>query len=64
MTAIDLPADLLDLERACWEAIRERRLTPDLAHGVQARITEWAREAGLDRHVVEVAVKKAVRHAG
>ena len=63
MTAIDLPAELLDLERACWEAIREQRLTPGLAHAAQERITEHAREAGLDRYAVEAAVKKAVRHA-
>ncbi|MEX3101276.1 MULTISPECIES: hypothetical protein [unclassified Streptomyces] len=64
MTAIDLPAYLIDLERACWEAIREQRLTPGLAHDVQARITAWARETGHDRYVVEAAVKKAVRHPG
>ncbi|WP_338683985.1 hypothetical protein QD712_25955 [Streptomyces acidiscabies] len=63
MTSLDLPADLIALERACWDAIRERQLTPDLAHAVQARITEWAREAGHDRYVIEAAVKQAVRHA-
>lgn len=62
MTSLDLPADLIDLERACWDAIREQRLTPGLAHAVQERITAWAREAGHDRYVVEAAVKKAVRH--
>ncbi|PWG13875.1 hypothetical protein DF268_08360 [Streptomyces sp. V2] len=63
MTAIDLPADLIDLERACWDAIREQRLTTGLAHAAQERITAWARDAGHDRYTVEAAVKKAVRHA-
>ncbi|GAB1331917.1 hypothetical protein ACE1SV_62560 [Streptomyces sennicomposti] len=30
---------------------------------VQARVTEFAAERGLDRYEVEMALKRAVRHA-
>jgi hypothetical protein len=63
VAAIDFPEDLLLLERSAWEALREGRLTPDLAGAVQARVTEFATEGGLDRYTVEMGLKQAVRHA-
>jgi hypothetical protein len=59
---IEYPSDLLELERAAWAAIQAGTLTADQAHAVQDRITEWATEAGLDRHIAEMALKRAVRH--
>ncbi|NEA48449.1 hypothetical protein [Streptomyces sp. SID10815] len=62
MSAIDFPDDLLTLERAAWEATQAGRLTPDQAAAVQAAVTVFAAEHGLDRHQVEMALKRAVRH--
>ena len=58
----DLPDHLIDLERAAWQAHQAGTLTPDQAAAVQQAITEHAKEAGLPRVDVEMAVKKAVRH--
>lgn len=30
---------------------------------MQARVTAWAAEAGVDRYKAEMALKRAVRHA-
>lgn len=62
MSDVELPDDLIELERIAWEAAQQGRLTPDQAAAVQARITEHAAAAGLDRYEVEMAVKRAVRH--
>lgn len=62
MSDIELPDDLIELERAAWTAAQQGALTPDQAAAVQARITEHAAAAGLDRYEVEMAVKRAVRH--
>ncbi|MFF9309864.1 hypothetical protein ACF1BS_03045 [Streptomyces sp. NPDC014748] len=62
MSAIDFPDDLLALERAAWEAQQAGTLTTAQAAAVQARVTEFAAEQGLDRYVVEMALKRAVRH--
>jgi len=59
---IDFPADLLELERSAWAAIQAGTLAPDQAAAVQAGVTAFATEAGLDRYTVEMALKKAVRH--
>jgi hypothetical protein len=59
---VDIPEDLLALERAAWAEIQAGRLTAETAAAVQARITEVAAETGTDRHALEMAVKKAVRH--
>jgi transcriptional regulator of acetoin/glycerol metabolism len=59
---VDIPEDLLALERAAWAEIQTGQLTADAAAAVQARITEVATETGVDRHTLEMAVKKAVRH--
>ncbi|MGW5123328.1 hypothetical protein ACWEQ7_04535 [Streptomyces sp. NPDC004069] len=62
MATIDFPADLLDLERAAWEAQQQGTLTPDQAAAVQQAVTEFAGASGLDRHQVEMGLKRAVRH--
>jgi hypothetical protein len=59
----DFPPDLLAAEREAWAAIQEQRLTVDQAVAVQDGVTAYAAEAGLDRYTVEMALKKAVRHA-
>ncbi|MDH6226224.1 hypothetical protein [Streptomyces sp. MJP52] len=59
---MDIPDDLLELERAAWAEIQAGQLTADTAAAVQARITEVAAETGTDRYTVEMAVKRAVRH--
>jgi hypothetical protein len=60
--AIELPDDLLALERRAWEEIRAGQLTPDTARAVQQAVTAFAEQAGVDRYAVEMALKKAVRH--
>ncbi|MFD5795576.1 hypothetical protein ACFWIO_18960 [Streptomyces diastatochromogenes] len=60
--AIELPDDLLALERAAWEEIQAGQLIPDTAAAVQRAITVHAEQAGVDRYEVEMALKKAVRH--
>ena len=64
MADIDFPADLIELERSAWTAQQNGCLTPDQAAAVQARVTEYAEQAGLSRYDVEMGLKKAVRHAG
>lgn len=63
MSDVDFPDDLLELERAAWAAMQAGVLTVDQATAVQDRITAYAAEAGLDRYTVEMALKRAVRHA-
>jgi hypothetical protein len=60
--AIELPDDLLNLETRAWEEIQAGQLTTGTALAVQAAVTSHAEEAGLDRHEVEMALKKKVRH--
>jgi hypothetical protein len=59
----DFPDDLLELERSAWAAIQDGTLTVDQADAVQAGITAYAEAARLDRYKVEMALKRAVRHA-
>ncbi|WP_432053778.1 hypothetical protein [Streptomyces sp. bgisy022] len=62
MSTFDFPDTLIAAERAAWSAIQAGTLTPDLADQVQAGITAYAVEGGHDRHTVEMALKRAVRH--
>ncbi|MGH4031878.1 hypothetical protein ACQB60_23435 [Actinomycetota bacterium Odt1-20B] len=62
MADIDFPDDLIELERSAWTEIQRGALTLDTAQAVQARITEFAREAELSRLDVETGLKKLVRH--
>ncbi|MFD7206145.1 hypothetical protein [Streptomyces sp. NPDC059893] len=60
--AIELPDDLLELERAAWTEIQEGRLTVATALAVQQAIGRVQEEAGESRFEVEMALKRAVRH--
>lgn len=59
---IELPDDLLALERAAWEELQAGQLTPDTAAAVHAAVTAHAEQAGVDRYTVEMALKRVVRH--
>jgi hypothetical protein len=61
---IEFPDDLIVLERAAWEEHRAGRLTVATANAVQDAITAHAKAVGMSRVEVEMALKKAVRHAG
>ena len=60
--AIELPDDLILLERRAWEEIQAGQLTVDTAAAVQDAVTVLAAETGLSRYDVEMELKKAVRH--
>lgn len=60
---LDFPAHLLALEARAWEEIQAGALTVETAGAVQAGVTSFAAEAGVDRYEVEMGLKKAVRHA-
>lgn len=62
MATIDFPEDLIALERTAWEEIQAGRLAVATATAVQARLTEFAAETGIDRYAAEMGLKKAVRH--
>lgn len=60
--AIELPADLIALERSAWEAIQAGTLTVETAQKVQAAIVAFAAESGESRLAVETELKRVVRH--
>jgi hypothetical protein len=60
--AIELPDDLIELERAAWAEIQAGALMAETAAAVQARITEVAADAGENRYDVERELKRIVRH--
>jgi hypothetical protein len=60
---IEFPDALIALERAAWEEHQAGRLTVATANAVQDAITQHAEAAGMSRYDVEMALKKAVRHA-
>ncbi|MBE4791036.1 hypothetical protein [Streptomyces caniscabiei] len=62
MSNIEYPNDLIELETAAWQEIQAGQLTIATAGAVQAAISEFATAAGLDRHTVEMGLKKTVRH--
>ncbi|WP_075737514.1 hypothetical protein [Streptomyces acidiscabies] len=71
---MDIPERLIDLERVAVEAhaglahlegeayLAQVAAWREAAMAVQAAIVEHAREAGVDRYGLEMAVKRAVRH--
>jgi hypothetical protein len=63
VATIDFPPDLLALETRAWEEIQAGALTVATAGAVQAGVTAFAAETGIDRHTVEMGLKKTVRHA-
>ncbi|GGV37432.1 hypothetical protein GCM10010293_41250 [Streptomyces griseoflavus] len=62
MSTFDFPTPLLDLERTAWAAIQAGTLTVEQADAVQAGVAAFAAETRADRHKVEMALKRAVRH--
>jgi hypothetical protein len=60
--AIELPDDLIALERSAWTEIQAGALTVETAQAVQGRITAFASESGESRLAVETELKKQVRH--
>lgn len=62
MTDIDFPDHLLAAEADAWAAIQAGTLTPEQAQTVQDAVTAFAAETGMDRHAVEMGLKRAVRH--
>jgi hypothetical protein len=60
---IEFPDSLIALERTAWEELQAGRLTVATATAVQDAITAHAEAAGLPRYDVEMALKRAVRHA-
>jgi hypothetical protein len=60
---IEFPDDLIALERAAWEEIQAGCLTVATANAVQDAIAAHAEAAGMSRYEVEMALKRAVRHA-
>ncbi|WP_282790961.1 hypothetical protein [Streptomyces sp. CC224B] len=63
MADIEIPDDLIELERSAWTAIQNGTLTVETAQKVQERITEVAAEAGQSRTAVEMQLKQLVRHS-
>ncbi|MFD5910190.1 hypothetical protein ACFWHL_15885 [Streptomyces massasporeus] len=63
MSDIEFPDSLLDLERAAWKELQAGQLTVATATAVQDAITAHAQATGVSRYTVEMALKKAVRHA-
>jgi hypothetical protein len=63
VTTFDFPDDLLAAEREAWAAIQAGTLTVAQADAVLAGVTAYAKAAGVSRYDVEMALKKAVRHA-
>lgn len=61
--AIELPDDLIALERTAWAEIQAGRLTVDTARAVHEAVAAFAEQAGVGRYDVEMGLKKAVRHA-
>ncbi|MFD6490710.1 hypothetical protein [Streptomyces sp. NPDC060188] len=60
--AIDLPPDLIALERSAWAEIQAGELTVPTALAVHEGIAAFADQAQLSRLDVEMGLKKVVRH--
>jgi hypothetical protein len=65
--AIELPDELIALERSAWAEIQEGRLTVPTALAVHQGVADFVKqavEAGgkVTRFEVEMALKKTVRH--
>jgi hypothetical protein len=72
--AIELPEELIDLERKAVEEQKKAHAEPytkerwapwrEAAAAFQAALTEHAEATGVSRYELEMAVKKAVLHEG
>lgn len=61
--AIELPDELIALERSAWTEIQAGALTVETALAVHEGIAAFVQQAGVSRYDVEMELKKAVRHA-
>ncbi|MGW9249766.1 hypothetical protein [Streptomyces badius] len=61
MADIDIPAHLIELERAAWAEQQAGALTLKTAEAVQAAYRRHG-VSGVGRMEMEMATKKAVRH--
>ena len=61
--AIDLPPDLIALERSAWAEIQKGALTVDTARAVHEGIAAFVAGSTHSRYAVEMELKKTVRHA-
>jgi hypothetical protein len=62
VATIELPEDLLALERSAWAEIQAGRLTVATAASVHQAVAAFAQQAGVPRLDVEEMVKRVVRH--
>lgn len=62
--AIDLPDDLIELERTAWAEIQAGTLTVETALAVQAGISALATRTDVEasRLDIEMTLKRLVRH--
>lgn len=60
--AIELPDDLVALERSAWEEIQAGTLTVPTALAVHERTAAFAAESGQPRLDIEEQLKQQVRH--
>ena len=60
--AIELPDDLVALERSAWEAIQAGTLTVPTALAVHEGTVAFAAQSGESRLDIEMQLKRAVRH--
>ncbi|MFF2502214.1 hypothetical protein ACFVTY_02275 [Streptomyces sp. NPDC058067] len=60
--AIELPPNLIELERSAWAEIQAGTLTVPTALAVHEALAAFTAESGQSRFDVEMALKKRVRH--
>ncbi|MET7552045.1 hypothetical protein ABZS95_41530 [Streptomyces sp. NPDC005479] len=60
--AIELPDELIEMERAAWAEQQENQLTVETAARVQAAVTAHAEATGQGRYSIERELKRVVRH--
>ncbi|MFF5972201.1 hypothetical protein ACFY7C_11850 [Streptomyces sp. NPDC012769] len=59
--AIELSAELIQLEQEAWAEIQAGSLTTETAEAVQAAITTHAKNIKMNRYEVEMELKRRVR---
>jgi hypothetical protein len=60
--AIELPDELIELERSAWAEIQAGALTVETARAVHEAVAAFVEQTGKPRLEVEMGLKKAVRH--
>jgi hypothetical protein len=61
--AIELPDELIELERSAWAEIQAGTLTVETARAVHEAVAAFAEQAGKPRLEVEMGLKKLVRRS-